>query len=278
MSPPGRSRFLFAFASSLTLFAVLWIVFGRPYSPGPRAGGLEVLGELARGALSPAWTYERAVPSGSPPLWFVALTATWRTLVFATAAMSLALPAGLVLGVLGARSFWDTHGLSPNAPGARLAFGAARATILALRSVHELIWAVLFLAAFGLATITGVLAIALPFAGALAKVFSELLDETEPHSARALAAAGLPRSRSFLFGLLPRALPDLGAYAFYRYECGLRASAVLGFFGYPTLGYHLRQALDNLHYRELWTYLYALIALVVLFEGWSALLRKRFVA
>jgi phosphonate transport system permease protein len=147
-----------------------------------------------------------------------------------------------------------------------------------MRSVHELLWAVLFLAAFGLNSFGAVIAIAIPYGGTLAKIFSELLEEAPRESARALAQLGASPAQRFAFGLAPRALPDMCAYAFYRFECAVRSSAVLGFFGFPTLGYSIAQAFENLHYREVWTYLYALIALVLLLELWSASLRRRFVA
>ena len=105
-----------------------------------------------------------------------------------------------------------------------------------------------------------------------------MLDEAPRGSAMALRTAGAAPAQVFLFGLLPRALPDMSAYAFYRFECAVRSSAVLGFFGYETLGYYLRASFDNLHFREVWTYLYALLALVLLLEAWSAVLRRRFVA
>ena len=57
----------------------------------------------------------------------------------------------------------------------------------------------------------------------------------------------------------------------------MRSSAILGFFGYPTLGYFLRLSAENLHYREVWTYLYALIVIVLVLELWSARLRVRMV-
>jgi ABC-type phosphate/phosphonate transport system permease subunit len=58
----------------------------------------------------------------------------------------------------------------------------------------------------------------------------------------------------------------------------LRASAVLGFFGFPTLGLFIRLSFDNLFYREVWTYLYTLFLLVALVDWWSGALRRRFVA
>ena len=78
-------------------------------------------------------------------------------------------------------------------------------------------------------------------------------------------------------GLLPRASADMAAYAFYRFECAIRSSAILGFFGYETLGYYMRASFQNLHYREVWTYLYAMLALVLVLEAWSAAMRRRFV-
>ena len=147
-----------------------------------------------------------------------------------------------------------------------------------MRSVHELLWAVLFLAAFGLNTFGAVIAIAIPYAGTLAKIFSEMIDEAPRDSGLALRRLGASRLVEFWFGLVPRALPDMSAYAFYRFECAIRSSAVLGFFGFPTLGYGIAQSFENLHYGEVWTYLYALMALVVAVELWSGALRERFVA
>ena len=67
-----------------------------------------------------------------------------------------------------------------------------------MRSIHELIWAILFLAALGHEPITACVALALPFTGTLAKVFSEIIDEQSvlardhPHRVRSRAAASIP--------------------------------------------------------------------------------------
>ena len=150
-----------------------------------------------------------------------------------------------------------------------------RVGIAFMRSIHEVLWALALLAAFGLHMAAAVLAIAIPFTGTLAKVFSELLDEAPDEAASALALAGAPPLSVFAAGLLPRALPDLGAYAFYRFECALRSAAILGFFGFPTLGKFIYEAAGELHWNEAWTFLYALIALIVLVEWWSGALRQR---
>jgi phosphonate transport system permease protein len=152
---------------------------------------------------------------------------------------------------------------------------SARTLISFMRSIHELIWAVLFLAAIGLSELAAVFAIAIPFAGVLAKVFSEVIDEVPRDGALALRGVGASGTQVFCFALLPAALPELIAYAFYRLECALRSAAVLGFFGFPTLGLHIRQSFSSTSYGEVWTFLYVLIALVMLFDVWSSAVRRR---
>jgi phosphonate transport system permease protein len=254
-----------------------WLALDAPLSGLlPHAGGWRIVRGFFGSALSPALHYESEVPEGTVPLLVSGLSAARRTLVFAVAGMSLALVLGVVLGFLASSSWWaeERRGglLGP------LVWGAARLLIVGMRSVHELLWAVLFLAAFGLNTFGAVVAIAIPYGGTLAKIFSEMLEEAPRDSARALRELGAGPLQVFLFGRLPRALPDMSAYAFYRFECSVRSSAVLGFFGFPTLGFSIAQAFENLHFAEVWTYLYLLMALVVGIELWSGALRRRFVA
>ena len=247
----------------------------------PQEGGLQLVRSFFASMLRPALTYEAPVPDGTPPLLLAALGAARRTVEFAAAAMSLALLGGLVLGYLASSAWWSEE-VAGSGGWRRLVapavYAVARVVIVGMRSVHELLWAVIFLAAFGLNTATAVIAIAIPYAGTLAKVFSEMIDEAPRDSANALRLAGAGPTQVFAFGLLPRALPDMSAYAFYRFECAVRSSAVLGFFGFPTLGYSISTAFENLHFSEVWTYLDVLALLIVGIEIWSGALRRRFVA
>ncbi|MBC8403948.1 MAG: ABC transporter permease subunit [Planctomycetes bacterium] len=233
----------------------------------PRGQGFQIARDFLSAAFTPALDYEAEfVPAGSPSFLWVIGNGFQRTVIFAGAALSLALILGLPLAVL-------ASGLVPTS--IRI---PTRLFIAGMRSVHELLWAVVFLAAFGLNSAGAIIAIAIPYAGTLAKVFSEMLDEAPQRSYQALIGAGASRSQAFFGALLPTAGPDMAAYAFYRFECALRSSAVLGFFGYPTLGYYLRQSFENLHYREVWTCLYAILFAVLILETWSGKLRRRLVA
>ena len=251
----------------------------------PSSGGLTVARELLSRAFSPAWAREGTAAVDAEPLLVTALEAAWVTVQLAAAASGLALLLGAPLGLLASSVVWRLDG-PPSASrgprgarlGRRVGFGLARALIAGLRSVHEILWAVLLLAALGLSQLSAVVAIAIPYAGTLAKVFSEMLDETPRDAGLALRDLGATSLQALMYGWLPRAFPDLAAYAFYRFECALRAAAVLGFFGFPTLGYHLLVSFENLHYGELWTFLYTLIALVMVVDAWSGWLRRRLLA
>ena len=142
-----------------------------------------------------------------------------------------------------------------------------------IRSVHELLWAVLFLAAFGISELAAVIALTLPCTGILAKIFSELIDETPRSAAHAVQGLGGSTIQVYFLVLIPQALPNLIAYTFYRFECLIRSSAVLGFFGYPTLGFYIAASFENLYYGEVWCYLYTLFLLVAIMEIWSNQLR-----
>lgn len=278
----GRGLVLLSIAAAGVL-AALWLRLD-PRAAIPNAGGLRVAREFFARALSPAWTYESgiAVPDASPLL-VKALGAAHQTLLFAGAAVSLALLIGLPLGFLSSTIWWEGDPTGGEGRVVRLLrrgtapliYGSCRSLATVMRSVHELLWAVLFLAAFGLSNLTAVIAIAIPFGGTFAKVFSELLDETPRDSANALRGGGASALQAFLFGVLPRALSDMTAYAFYRFECALRSSAVLGFFGFPTLGYFIAASFENLHYGEVWTYIYVLFLLIVAADWWSGAVRRR---
>ncbi len=212
-----------------------------------------------------------------------ALRGTWLTVLFALAGMSLALVVGVVLGFFASSAWWTGDPASRSWRRLRrvigpLIFGTARLVIALLRSVHEIIWATLFLAAFGLSNANAVFALALPYGGTLAKIFSEMIDEAPRSAGHALRGAGAGGAQVFFLGLLPGALPDMASYAFYRFECALRASAVLGFFGVETLGHFIKQSFKVHYYGEVWTYLYALFALVIVADLWSGALRHRTVA
>jgi len=144
---------------------------------------------------------------------------------------------------------------------------AVRVLAAFIRAIHELFWALIFLQLFGLSPLTGVLAIAIPYAGTFARVYRELMDESDPH-----AADALPRGTGLLSALaytrLANAWAHLVAYTSYRTECALRSSAVLGFIGLPTLGFHLESAFRTGDYSGAAALLYLFFAVIASLRFW----------
>lgn len=144
---------------------------------------------------------------------------------------------------------------------------AVRVFAAFIRAVHELFWALLFLQLFGLTPLTGLLAIAIPYAGTFARVYRELMDESDPHAADALPR-GTGQLSALLYTRLANAWPHLVSYTSYRTECALRSSAVLGFIGLPTIGFHLETAFRTGDYGTAAALLYLFFALIASLRFW----------
>jgi len=136
-----------------------------------------------------------------------------------------------------------------------------------VRAIHELFWALIFLQIFGLSPLTGILAIAIPYAGIIAKVYAEILEEADPAPARSVPL-GTGAVSIFLFARLPDTLVHFKHYSMYRLECGLRSSAVLGFVGLPTLGFHLDSAFKQGHYSEVSALLILFYVIIATMRRW----------
>jgi phosphonate transport system permease protein len=136
-----------------------------------------------------------------------------------------------------------------------------------IRAIHELFWALIFLQFFGFHPLTGVLAIAIPYSGIFAKVYSEILDETDPTPGR-LLPPGTGVISAFLYTRIPDCWVQLRTYTAYRLECGLRSSAILGFVGLPTLGFYLESAFSQGHYSEAGAMLILFYVLIATMPLW----------
>ena len=142
-----------------------------------------------------------------------------------------------------------------------------RGACIALRSVHELFWALLLMQGLGISALTGVLAIALPYSGIFAKVFAEQMEEADQRPSAVLPPSVDALSR-FIFARAPLMLPAMWTYSLYRVECGLRSSAVLGFVGLPTLGYQLDTFFSEGDYGAASAILIVYVALIVTMRLW----------
>jgi phosphonate transport system permease protein len=198
----------------------------------------------------------------------------WRTVAIATTGMVLALVIAIPLTLI------STSALSISAlPGRMHALPfivrqAVRWLLILLRSVPELVWALVFVRVVGLGPTAGVLAIALTYGGMLGKVYGEILESGEPHATQTLLRNGSSRLQAFFYGLLPQNAAELTSYTVYRWECAIRSSVVLGFVGAGGLGQQLDNSMKMFNGGEVFTMLAVFVLLVALADRVSAGLRK----
>ena len=95
---------------------------------------------------------------------------------------------------------------------------------------------------------------------------------TEP--LRALRAAGASPWRLVIYGYVPMSLTEMVGYTFYRFECAIRAAAILSFVGIQGLGYQLQLSLRDLLFDQVWTLLLFLVAVIVIVDLWSSRVRR----
>lgn len=199
---------------------------------------------------------------------------TWRTLAMATAGVTLALALAIPLAWI------NTRVLSVSALSGRMAGWpwcvrqGARWVLIVLRSIPELVWALVFVRVVGLGPAAGVLAIALTYAGMLGKVYSEIFESGDPHATHTLLRAGGGRLQAFFYGLLPTHAAELTSYTVYRWECAVRSSVVLGFVGAGGLGQQMDNAMKMFNGGEVATLLLVFVLLVALADRVSAGLRR----
>jgi phosphonate transport system permease protein len=198
----------------------------------------------------------------------------WRTVAIATCGMVLALALAVPMTLA------STAVLSVSAlPGRMHALPfmvrqAIRWLLIVLRSVPELVWALVFVRVVGLGPTAGVLAIALTYAGMLGKVYAEILESGDAHATTTLLRNGSGRLGAFLYALLPTNAAELTSYTVYRWECAIRSSAVLGFVGAGGLGQQLITSLKMFNGAEVSTILLVFVALVWIADWASGQLRR----
>jgi phosphonate transport system permease protein len=262
---PAWSRRVFW---TLAALVVLWPLFvATEFKPWllvePR--NLKVTGQFVASFLPPAHGAE-----------FLAMVAreAWRTVAIATAGLTLALVIAIPLALASARV------LSISALAGRMARGPfwlrqlLRWLLVVLRSVPELVWALVFVRVVGLGPTAGVLAIALTYGGMLGKVYGDILDSGEAHASHTLLRNGSSRLQAFFYGLLPQNAAELTSYTVYRWECAIRSSVVLGFVGAGGLGQQLDNSMKMFNGGEVVTMLLVFVLLVAFADRVSAGLRR----
>nr|WP_281175564.1 phosphonate ABC transporter, permease protein PhnE [Roseomonas aerilata] len=171
---------------------------------------------------------------------------------------------GTALGAIGGflLSFVAAANLVPN-PWIR---GTARRLLEFCRTVPDIVFALIFVIAFGLGPVPGVLAIAIHSMGALGKLFSEVVENIDPKPVDGAVAAGASWAAMVRFAALPQVLPNFASYALLRFEVNVRQASVLGFVGAGGIGQDLIEAIRKFYYNDVAAILLLIIVTVMIID------------
>jgi phosphonate transport system permease protein len=158
-----------------------------------------------------------------------------------------------------------------------LVYFVTRVFLNLLRSINELIYALLLVSAVGLGPFPGVLAIALHATGMLAKFVAEEIEHVNRGPVEALQATGAGRMQTILYGILPQVLPAVVGYILYRFDVSIRSATVLGLVGAGGLGFSLITTMKMFKYHDTAACIVIIILLVWAADWISGHLQKKII-
>lgn len=145
-----------------------------------------------------------------------------------------------------------------------------------IRAFETLILALIFIRAFGLGPLAGVLAIAVGEIGVLAKLYAEAIENTSNKSVDGVVAAGGSRTQSIRFAVLPQVMPVLLSITLYNFESNVRSGTILGIVGAGGIGFLLADRIGAYRWDEAWSIIFLIIAMVYVIDWLSGHVRARF--
>jgi phosphonate transport system permease protein len=155
---------------------------------------------------------------------------------------------------------------------------AVRRVLELLRTVPDIVFAMIFVVAFGLGPLPGVLALTLHSAGTLGKLFTEVVESIDLNPIEGVAAVGGTWLSRVRFGALPQVLSNFASYALLRLEINVRGATVIGFVGAGGIGEDLLIAIRKFYYQDVSAMLLLIVVCVMLLDMISERLRHRLLA
>jgi phosphonate transport system permease protein len=152
---------------------------------------------------------------------------------------------------------------------------ACRGFIAAARTLQEVIVAILFVAMFGFGPLAGMVTLAFATIGFLAKLLAEDIEDTDPGQLEAIRATGGSWLQLLNYGVQPQVMPRLIGLCLYRFDINFRESAVIGIVGAGGIGATLNTAFDRYEYDTAAAILVCIIAIVMVAEYASGIVRRR---
>mgnify|MGYP002639658310 FL=1 len=159
-------------------------------------------------------------------------------------------------------------------PSKLIAYPIGRAIMTLTRSVHEIVWGLIFVSAVGLGAFPGILAVSMRSIGFISKLTAEAVEDIDPGPLEAIKAVGGNGLQVILFGVVPQVLPIFLGHVIFQWDINIRRATIMGLVGAGGLGLTFHRQLVMYNYGGVTTVIIAIIFLIAIGEVCSYYGRK----
>lgn len=234
---------------------LLWSLWEIRFSPARMLAGLENTVNLVSSMYPPDF---------GPDKREIIVTDTIETLAMAVVATAVGVLISIPIALMAAEN------LAP-----RPVYYVGRAIVSVSRAFHSLIVAIVVVKAVGFGPLAGVITLSFATVGFYAKLLAEDLEDIDHTQVQAVQATGASKPLVLLYGVLPQVIPRMIALTIYRWDVNLRSSTIVGIVGAGGIGLTLLNSFQRYDYDFSLAIILVIVALVLLGELVSAVVRKR---
>lgn len=159
-------------------------------------------------------------------------------------------------------------------PSRTIIYPIGRFLMVLSRSVHEIVWALIFVSAVGLGALPGILAIAMRSVGFISKITAEAIENIDKKPVEAIRAVGGNEFQVMYYGILPQIYPVVIGTVIFEWDINIRRAAVMGFVGAGGLGLAFFRQMNSFNYGGVTMVIFAILLLILIGEVVSHYLRK----
>jgi phosphonate transport system permease protein len=227
----------------------------------PRLFGSDNMQTFAKLFFSP---FNPASPDFLKADWGLYIGKMWQTLQMALWGTFLAIIVAIPLGLLGSRNIAPIWIQQP-----------VRRLLDLIRSIPDLVVALIFISAVGLGPFAGVMAIMFNTGGVLAKLFAEAVESIDKGPVEGVRATGAVTLQEIAWGVIPQVAPLWVSYALYRFESSARSATVLGLIGAGGIGQVLVDSTQSFAYDQTGCIVLVIVVAVSMIDLLSQAIRTR---
>ncbi|WP_017473591.1 phosphonate ABC transporter, permease protein PhnE [Amphibacillus jilinensis] len=248
-----RFKWMLAFTIIVVFSLYMLSVFQTNAFPNRVIEGLPIIYRfMVEDLFPPNWGYLNRVARSLLETWNMALFSTTFAAIFA-------LPLSFIASSNINRNKW--------------LYQVVRNLLNILRTIPEVILAVLFVALVGIGAVSGILALTVFSLGILAKLVSETIEAVDPGPIEAIRASGGNTLQVITYGIMPQILPQFASYVLYVLEINVKASVILGFVGAGGIGIIMQQQLRMFNYNNVATIVFMTFLTITIIDTVSNRLR-----